>query len=523
MRRIFAEYAAGKSYRDIIAGLNRDGLKTKRGNPFGSNSLHDLLHNEKYIGTLVYGQSPYREDGTRNTHSKDGNALRIEGVIPAIVDKDLFDKVQEKMKANKRQQGGRPPQNREYPLKGRVFCASCKSAMTISISQWKYYYYKCNQKKRRHDCDAANISADVLERTVAETVRDALRNRENAEKLIRILREQSSVIQSSAVTQLQALIAEEKDVIRKLDNATNAVLSGLSSPTILAKIQELEHRKTEISAQMRTLKASVDASAIPENRLREIIGKFTAAEYTDLSVYLSIVYRVEVGKDAITIWTILDANPDGTYDFDSNGVLLTPGVPSGVPRIIRTLSQQEKGSDYFHNTPARRDTASLRAVTFKPDKPLRSLFYPLLYRVGDPGDEFAVGGFSLVRTDGVAKVPAQHLPVPTGPGHFDEVAYGPLHPGGGGVKVCRHLGVQAEGDVMDVRPVLHHQQDGLDHIRMAHQMVRGSQFQQNFPDQFLRILRPGGGAPGLHHTAKLLPQPGAVVLRLRGTQPHQGV
>jgi site-specific DNA recombinase len=70
VRRIFQEYADGKSYSAIIAGLNRDGLKTKRGNAFGSNSLHDLLHNEKYIGVLIYGQLPYREDGTRNTHGK---------------------------------------------------------------------------------------------------------------------------------------------------------------------------------------------------------------------------------------------------------------------------------------------------------------------------------------------------------------------------------------------------------------------------------------------------------------------
>lgn len=68
VRRIFNEYASGMSYRDIIAGLNRDGLKTKRGGSFGSNSLHDMMKNEKYIGTLVYGQSPYRADEIGRAH-----------------------------------------------------------------------------------------------------------------------------------------------------------------------------------------------------------------------------------------------------------------------------------------------------------------------------------------------------------------------------------------------------------------------------------------------------------------------
>ena len=337
VRRIFAEYAAGKSYREIIDGLNRDGLKTKRGNPFGANSLHDLLHNEKYIGTLVYGQSPYREDGTRNTHSKDGaDVIRIEDALPAIIDKEVFDLVQKKMADNKRQQGGRPATKRDYPLRGKVFCAECKSAMTISTSKGNYYYYKCTQKKRQHNCDASNISVDLLERIVAETVKTALKDPENVAKLIRIMRDQRGEIHAKAVTQLQALIAEDQAVRKKLDNAANAVLDGLASPALNQKIQELEYRKAEIAAQMRALKQSVDAAAIPEQNLLEIINTIANADSSDYKTLLSIVYRVEVAEDTITVWTILEANPDGTYDYNADGVLLTPGVPSGVPIVFVT-------------------------------------------------------------------------------------------------------------------------------------------------------------------------------------------
>lgn len=57
MREIFRKYAAGKSYREIIKWLNDSGKRTKRGGCFGTNSLHDLLKNEKYIGNIVYGRS----------------------------------------------------------------------------------------------------------------------------------------------------------------------------------------------------------------------------------------------------------------------------------------------------------------------------------------------------------------------------------------------------------------------------------------------------------------------------------
>ena len=338
VRRIFEEYASGKSYREIIAGLNRDGIKTKRGNAFGNNSLHDLMRNEKYIGVLLYGKAPYREDGTRDTHSRDDPyVICVEDAIPPIVSKELFEKVQKQMAQNKRQQGGRPPVKRQYPLKGKVFCGDCKSAMTITTSQQKYNYYRCTAKKRLHTCEAAPISAEYLEKRVADALRMYLGKPEETNGLIRILRDQAEVLQSGAVARLQDLIQQEKEVTKKLDNAVDAVLNGLTSQTIKNRITELEQQKAIISRDMRTLKAAVEASAIPEQKLRDILDLIISSSDQDNAVLLSIVYRVEVNKDTITILTILDADPTGIIDDTAEGVTITLGVPSGVPRVIVTV------------------------------------------------------------------------------------------------------------------------------------------------------------------------------------------
>lgn len=335
VQRIFREYAGGKSYKEIIDGLNRDGLKTKRGNSFGTNSLHDLLHNEKYIGTLVYGQSPYREDGTRNTHSKDGNAIRIEDALPAIIDKDIFYAVQQRMSQNKRQQGGRPPKNREYPLKGKVFCADCKSAMTITTSRGNYYYYRCTGKKRLHTCEGTAIRADVLEDRVSEALKIALGTPENIDGLILVLRDEAEKLQAGSYGKLHALVQREKEVSKKLENAIDAVLNGLVSPTIKSKISELENEKSLIEHEIKLLKKSVDASRIPEETLKTMIRD--TIESNDLSALFSIVYRVEVSEDSITIWTLLDSDPNGDILLDDSGVIITPGVPFGVPRVFVTI------------------------------------------------------------------------------------------------------------------------------------------------------------------------------------------
>jgi hypothetical protein len=89
----------------------------------------------------------------------------------------------------------------------------------------------------------------------------------------------------------------------------------------------------------------VDASAIPEQRLRDILDIIISSTEEDPTALLSIVYRVEVASETITIWTILDSNPNGTIDetaegvtIPSDNVTITAGIGSGVPIVFVTDS-----------------------------------------------------------------------------------------------------------------------------------------------------------------------------------------
>ena len=240
VRRIFAEYAAGRSYRQIIDGLNADGIKTKRGNPFGTNSLHDLLRNEKYIGTLTYGKALHREDGSRNTHATSPDMIRIEDAHAAIIDRELFRQVQERLSGNRRDRGGRPATKRDYPLRGKVFCGLCGAPMVINNSSHTYDYYKCGKAKRTHTCDNKPIRVDTLERLAADEVRRILGQPDLVDTMIATLQREAATLQSGAARRLAVIAEQYKDVSTRLENAVEAVLSGLNSPTIQKRIQELE-------------------------------------------------------------------------------------------------------------------------------------------------------------------------------------------------------------------------------------------------------------------------------------------
>ena len=115
------------------------------------------------------------------------------------------------------------------------------------------------------------------------------------------------------------------------------------------EFKELEYQKSAIEREMRSLKASVDASAIPEQKLVEILDMIVSTAGDDTGILLSIVYRVEVGQDTITIWTLLDADPNGFIDHTQDGVTISFGVPSGVPIVVVTAG-------FIRITVARKDS-----------------------------------------------------------------------------------------------------------------------------------------------------------------------
>ena len=75
MQRIFESVIEGKGLVDISKGLNREGIIDPRGNSWGKTTIHKILTNEAYIGTLVWGRS--------SVHNLP--PVQLEDVWPAIL------------------------------------------------------------------------------------------------------------------------------------------------------------------------------------------------------------------------------------------------------------------------------------------------------------------------------------------------------------------------------------------------------------------------------------------------------
>ena len=80
VRRVFDMVLQGRSILDVTKTLNAEGIPTTNGKKWLKTTIHTMLDNEAYTGTLVWGAK-----------AKDGAApVRVENPHPAIVSKRNF-------------------------------------------------------------------------------------------------------------------------------------------------------------------------------------------------------------------------------------------------------------------------------------------------------------------------------------------------------------------------------------------------------------------------------------------------
>lgn len=156
IKEIFNMYISGKTMAEIMKYLNSKNIKTSYGNEFNKNSIRTILENKKYIGIYSY----------KGTETKNA--------IPAIIDEETFEKVQEVLNKNKKAPA-RAKAKTEYLLTTKLFCGTCKEMMVgvcgTSRNGVVHNYYSCNGK-RKNKCDRKNIQKELIENIVIkETIK----------------------------------------------------------------------------------------------------------------------------------------------------------------------------------------------------------------------------------------------------------------------------------------------------------------------------------------------------------------
>lgn len=179
VRLMFQLASEGVSLYQISRKMNQLNIKTKKGCAWPPSSVKRVLKNPAFTGVQLYGENRYRKVGNKRTVTPRpaSEVIRIEGFSPPIIDKDLFDVVQERMAVRQSMVTG---SKRRYLMTGFTRCLLCGTSVVGACLSGRYRYYHCratvSDPARSVKCQARYIPADDFEEVVWRTLADALRN-----------------------------------------------------------------------------------------------------------------------------------------------------------------------------------------------------------------------------------------------------------------------------------------------------------------------------------------------------------
>lgn len=138
VRLIFDMYIDKVPLRVISENLKKLGAKTPRGCDFSHNQIDYIVHNEIYIGNLVFQKSFVKNF---ITHAKVPNRgelpiYRVYDQHEPIIDDATFEKAQ---KESLRRSVKRPV----YCFSGKLICSKCKKPFTRRSNNGKYVRWHC--------------------------------------------------------------------------------------------------------------------------------------------------------------------------------------------------------------------------------------------------------------------------------------------------------------------------------------------------------------------------------------------
>lgn len=251
VRRIFADYAKGKSPKKIATELNAEGVPAQGGRTWAASTINGnrrrgtgILNNELYIGMQIWGKQSFfkdpdtgRENGRLNDESK---WVRTEVPHLRIVSDELWQSVksvQRDLDAKPNYTAKRRP---ERLLSFLLQCGCCGGGFSmISATQ-----YSCSARRNKGTC---SNRLTISERRLLDVVLGALRGKLMNPDLTKIFCEEYTrhlnKVRMEHNASLNVGRAELERTERAIAKLIEAIKNGIDPTLIRDEINGLQQRK----------------------------------------------------------------------------------------------------------------------------------------------------------------------------------------------------------------------------------------------------------------------------------------
>lgn len=247
---LFQMYTDGAGFTAIAHHLDNIGLLPRKSDHWNPATLKDMLGNPVYIGKIRWNWKQTKKiisDGAvRKTRPTNSDCLIVDGLHPAIIDKDLWDRAHSSRVSRPRIKRTAELSN---PFAGLLYC-SCGTAMSMK----KYtsrrcktghviYSMVCNDQAY---CHTKSVSYFALVDRVADVLRSAIRDFEVK------LSDDCTGATTALNTQIHALELNLAQLHKKDDRQKDAYENGIYT------ISEFASRNAKLQEQIQKTTATLD-------------------------------------------------------------------------------------------------------------------------------------------------------------------------------------------------------------------------------------------------------------------------
>ncbi|TVV74642.1 recombinase family protein [Sphingomonas solaris] len=359
VRRIFSDYAAGKSAKRIAVELNREGISAPNGGDWGFSTINGnpkrgtgILNNELYVGKLIWNRQRFVKDPATGKRQARLNAPedRITQEVPElrIIDDETWSMVkarQSAMRAEKPEPDAstlstaRDRKRPRYLLSGLTRCGCCGGGYSMISSEM----LGCSTARNKGTCDnRTNMRRDELEARVLAALRHHLMEPALFAEFCEEFTREMNRIRSAGSETLEASRAQIRKIDRDLDRLVDMILRGGAADRLNERMVRMEARKRE-------LEAVVAQSKEPAPLLHPEMAGYYRRQVESLHEALNSGPEAERLKAADLLRSLISAivltPSDSGLEMDVQGDLagiLTIASNAKSPAILRAgLSQVE--------------------------------------------------------------------------------------------------------------------------------------------------------------------------------------
>ena len=236
--------------------------------------------------------------------------------IPVIIEKELFDSVQDKIAKNRRAPARHKAED-DYLLTTKLFCGMCGAMMFgecgTSRNKNVHHYYKCANAKRTKTCKKKTVRKEWLEDLVVNETMKMIRD----DDCIRSIVDAVMILQEQENTVLPLLEKQMKDIERGIENLLNAIQEGILTSSTKGRLEKLEAQQKELEiriAEEKLAKPKVSADFVKFwlTNFRKLDPNVKSHRETLINTFVNAVYLYD--EKVLITFNYKDGTKTITFD-----------------------------------------------------------------------------------------------------------------------------------------------------------------------------------------------------------------